>query len=322
MIQPRPDEFRSEDPGTFETASLGTEPSERFAKQTEQLGQQAKQKAGEALRQTGDSIREAGRQTKDQIVESTRRTSAQVQERASAVLADQKSRAADEVGVVGQALHRAADSLDENDQMMGRYVHQAADMVDSCADWLRDKSASEMVRGCGDFTRRHPEVVLGGLFLAGIAVARFLKASDRNRSLDESDFSRTDRDFEGNFGEGHYGALSDMDSPRSFEGGRGFGYEDAGYGDIGMYAGTQREMSDTGTSGFGGSSSFNEPRRSQIEDIPDIASSQPGSPSSLPQSQILDEPTLDAAESKPIRDDDLNTIGRNDPSFDNPSKPR
>ncbi|MGC1275807.1 MAG: hypothetical protein WBC44_19040 [Planctomycetaceae bacterium] len=286
MIQSRPNELRPDEPASFEGGSSGNTPHERFGQETERM----KRKAGDTVRETGEKMREAGRQTKNQIVQTTKQTSVQVQQRASEMLADKKSRAADEVGVFGQALHRAADTLDENDDgAVGRYVHQAADLVDSGAEWLRNKSASEMVRGCGDFTRRHPEIVLGGLFLAGVAVARFLKASDRSRSLDDSD-------FEGNFGEGHYGAMSDMDLQRDLESGDEFGYRDEGFGDIGMYAGSQRGMS------------------TQAEDIPDVTSSQPGSSSSMPTSQSTDMP-------KPIRDDDLGTIGRNEPTTTDPSKP-
>ena len=121
--------------------------------------------------------------------------------------------------------------------------------------------------------------------------------------------------------------------------GGGFGYQDTGYGDIGMYTGSQGGMtpggmSDTGTSGSGkpsyGGTPFDETESSQFEDIPDIASSQPGSLSSQPSSQSFDRPEMDlsddlsaSSEPKPIRDDDLNTIGRNDPSIDDPkNKPR
>lgn len=287
MIQSRPNELRPDEPATFEAGSSGNTPHERFGKESERM----KREAGATVRETGEKMREAGRQTKDQIVQKTKETSSQVQQRASEMLAEKKSRAADEVGVFGQALHRAADTLDENDdQAVGQYVHQAADMVDSCADWLRNKNASEMVRGCGDFTRRHPEIVLGGLFLAGVVAARFLKASERSRSLDDSD-------FEGNFGEGHYGAMSDMDLQRDLERGDEFGYRDEGFGDIGMYAGSQHGMS------------------TQAEDIPNVTSSQPGSPTSATTSQSIDKPN-------PIRDDDLGTIGRNEPTTTNPIHPR
>lgn len=288
MIQVRPNELRPDEPASFETESSGSTSRDRLS----QEAQQAKRKAGEAARQAGDKMREAGRQAKDQIVHTTQQTTSRVQERASEMLAEKKSRAAEEVNVFGQALHRAADTLDENDdRAVAQYVHQAADMVDACADWLRNKSAGEMVRGCGDFTRRHPEVVLGGLFLAGVAAARFLKASDRTRSMEDSD-------FESNFRDDRYGAMSDMDMQSNFESGDAFGYRDEGYGDIGMYAGSQE-----GT------------LSSQTEDIPNVTSSQPGSTGTLPTSQSIDTP-------EPMRDDDLGTIGRNEPTSTNPNKPR
>ncbi|MDQ3332768.1 MAG: hypothetical protein M3552_19320, partial [Planctomycetota bacterium] len=103
-----------------------------------------------------------------------------------------------EVSVFGKALHKATDTLDENDDAtLGHYAHQAGDLVDSCANYLRDANASELIRGASNFTRRHPELVLGGLFLAGVSIARFLKASDRHQDLYDADrgydFDRTSR---------------------------------------------------------------------------------------------------------------------------------
>jgi len=228
MIQSRPNELRPDEPAA---GMPGNAPQDRLKQHADDVKRQAgdvKQAASEAVSQAGDKLREAGRQAKDQVVETARQTTAQARERASDVLMSQKTRLADEVSVFAEALHKAADTLDQHDdRQIGRYVHQAADCVDGCVNYLRERDASEMVRKVGDFTRRHPEVVLGGLFLTGVAIARFLKASDRNRGLE---FNRA---FDG--GDRDYGY---MDSGRGLEGGA-YGYDDMGYGDVGMYAGDE-----------------------------------------------------------------------------------
>ena len=317
MIQSRSSETRiseSEMSGDMTTSA----PGERFSRESEQVRQKAKdtvREAGEKVRETGDKLRQAGERTKEELMRSTRRARSEVQQRADAMIAERKARAADEVSVFGQALHQAASTLDEKGEgNIGTYVHQAADLVDSCADWLRNQEPGEMLRGCGNFTRRHPEVVLGGLFVAGIAVARFLKASDRKREDEEWDIDLRDRPFEADFDDESY-YTSGLYEPAS-----------------NLAAGG---MSEDFGSGMG---------MSQAEDRPSLPGSPTSSSSTPALNQPFDTPKHDAASSNqafcntpsstsatgakeigspnPVRDDDLNTIGRNEPGMKTPSSPK
>lgn len=369
MIQTRPNELRPDEPAAG--GMPGSEPQDRLRQHADDIKRQAGDvrqaaseavsQAGEKLSQAGGKLREAGRQAKDQVVETARQTTSQVRERASDVLAAQKSRLADEVSVFAEALHKAADTLDQNnDAKIGRYVHQAADCIDSCVNYLHERDASEMVRKVGAFTRRHPEVVLGGMFLAGVAIARFLKASDRNR------MEAFDHDY------------SYMDTGRGLESGNLYGYDDAGYGDVGMYAGDDvsgigsRGMNEpfgaAGGAGLGrdvsgdaelddiarrddldrldeitGLAPISRENRGQLgdadlvpdlpreeasltrnTDIPSATAPQPGSyPPVTPSGTFFESTSGQAGKSDKTTDDDLSTIGRNDPSCPtNPSSPR
>lgn len=237
MIQTRPNELRPDEPAA---GRPGNDPQDRLKQHAGDVKRQAddvRQATGEAVQQAGEKLRNAGRQAKDQVVQTARQATSQAGERASNVLAAQKTRLADEVSVFAEALHKAGDTLDErNDQAIGRYVHQAADCIDSCVNYLRERDTSEMVRGIGGFTRRHPEVVLGGLFLAGVAAARFLKASDRNRS---GEFGG-DRDY------GYMDTGRGLESGAVYDYGGPSNYDDQGYGDIGMYAGGEGQLASIG----------------------------------------------------------------------------
>jgi F0F1-type ATP synthase membrane subunit b/b' len=352
MIQSRPNELRADEP---ESSLPGNEPQDRLKQHTDDVRQMAggvREKAGAAASQAGEKLREVSRQAKDQALERARDTTAQAKERASTAITQQKDRIADEVGVISQALHRAADTLDENsDQAVGRYVHKAADLVDSCANWLRHKDATDMLRGCGNFTRRHPEVVLGGMFLAGVALARFLKASERNR----------DREFSGGYDfERDYGY---MDTGRGLESEDYYGYRDSGYGDVGMYAGSDVQdygrtepFGATGSSTLGsdvssdadfgdevaGLAPFSREDRGQRgdadlvpdlpreeasltrnTDIPDVTSPQPGSyPPVTPSGTFFESTAGQADKTNPAatQDKDLNRSG--DACDTNPNKAR
>jgi ElaB/YqjD/DUF883 family membrane-anchored ribosome-binding protein len=258
-------------------------------RQAEEVRQKASQKAHEA----GESLKQAGREAAHRVTETARQTGDQVRERASAMVDDRKSRLADEVSVFGQALHRAADTLDENDDaVLGRYAHQAGDFADSCARYLRDANPSEMVRGVSDFTRRHPELVLGGLFLAGVSLARFLKASDRHQ--DRYDFDR-----------GY-----DMDRGYNFESDSDFELADSGaYGDIERYAG---ETSTTETYGSSPTFGTEEISYTRNEDIPAVTSPQPGS---YP-------PSTTTGDLSPRLTDDTDALGSDISSKPGPNCPR
>jgi hypothetical protein len=319
MIQSRPNELEVDEPAT---GLPGNEPQDRLKQHTQDVREMAgdvRHKAGEAATQATEKLREVGRQAKDQVLATACQTTSQAKEKATTAIADQKNRLADQVSGIGQALHRAAETLDQSNDQAGSYVHQAADTVDSVANWLRHKDAGDMVRGCGDFTRRHPEVVLGGLFLAGVALARFLKASERSRERES--FANFERDY------GY------MDEGRGLESEDYYGYRDAGYGDVGMYAGSDVEdygrtepfgVTGSSTLGAGAMSDTDlipdlpreEASLTRNTDIPDVTSPQPGSyPPVTPSGTFFEA----AEENRTTAQDDL---GKSEACDINPKKPR
>jgi hypothetical protein len=120
---------------------------------------------------------------------------AQLQQKGAAYVARQKDCLAEEVSHVGAAVREAGRKLhDEGDDRVASYVDQAAAGIEGVGSYLRDRDAGAL---CDDFetlARRRPEIVYGGLFLAGLGLARFLKASRRRPQTDyESSRSGEDR---------------------------------------------------------------------------------------------------------------------------------
>jgi hypothetical protein len=96
----------------------------------------------------------------------------------------QKTRAADSLGSVAQALRQSSDQLRSNDPGMPvhQYISTAADRVERFSDYLRSSSVGDMMSEVEQFARRQPAIFIGGAMMLGLLGARFLKSSNRGSS--------------------------------------------------------------------------------------------------------------------------------------------
>ena len=111
---------------------------------------------------------------------------ADLKEKAVTKADEKKDTAAETLGTVAQALRGAAQNLEQGQQAaLGTYAQSAAEQVDKVARYLREKDLQGLTRDTETFARRHPELFLGGAFLAGMLAARFVKSS-RPRAVEGS----------------------------------------------------------------------------------------------------------------------------------------
>ncbi|HEY0838213.1 MAG TPA: hypothetical protein VGE72_30175, partial [Azospirillum sp.] len=183
-----------------------SEPMDRAQDEAQNLGHRAAQSGQEAL--------DAGREQMGAA-----------QSRIRSLLEQQTHRAADQLGGVAQALHQAAQQLnDENNGTAARYADQAAQRIDGVADMLRHSTVDDMVAQVEGFARRQPEVFIGGAFALGFLFARFIKSSGERQhqgrmmarqraagSTTAYDFNQESATIGGSYPTG----------PRSSDGGRG-----------------------------------------------------------------------------------------------------
>jgi hypothetical protein len=118
---------------------------------------------------------------------STTRLSERLRQDGRQQIENRKRVAADQIDEVAHALGRAGEQLDQSQPTLAAYANQIASGVSNLATRLRDGSVEELVDDARRVARRNPGLFLLGGFAAGVALARFLKASDRSR--DEEDFS-------------------------------------------------------------------------------------------------------------------------------------
>lgn len=137
-----------------------------------------------ASRERGLPGQTAGRQVVQAVAE---QATQQVSEAAKALkdqggqfLAKQKRRAAAELSGVAGSIRETAGQLEQGPlggTGVATYVEAAADGAETVARYLDERDLGDLVEDAADVVRRQPRWFVGGLFLAGLAMARFIKAS-------------------------------------------------------------------------------------------------------------------------------------------------
>ncbi|MFL6194781.1 MAG: hypothetical protein ACJ75H_11465 [Thermoanaerobaculia bacterium] len=128
------------------------------------VAQQAKEQAKNLAQDAKEQAKGAANQARDHVQE---------------LVGRQKDQAAERLGSLAGALREAGRKLNEGEQAgdFGRYADRAAEQVERLSTYLRDHDARSFVRDTETFARRRPDLFLGGTFIAGLMLARFLKAS-------------------------------------------------------------------------------------------------------------------------------------------------
>jgi hypothetical protein len=80
-------------------------------------------------------------------------------------------------------------------------VRSLSDKVHRASQYLHDQDARQITQSVGSFLRRHSEVVIAATLIAGFALGRFLKASNRSTSFYEPDYGVGETGTIGGFSE-------------------------------------------------------------------------------------------------------------------------
>jgi hypothetical protein len=101
-----------------------------------------------------------------------------LQDCATALLDEQRIRAANEIATLGEVLHRSVKSLDPGGGgTVARYTDDAAGQISQFADRLRRRSLAELSGGIEDFARRWPAVFIASAVGVGLIAGRLLASS-------------------------------------------------------------------------------------------------------------------------------------------------
>ena len=158
-----------------DAAQRANEGAARVGRDFQQAANDVKDRATATAEQVADRVKQQAKEAGDKI-----------KERSRGFLNEQKGRVAVEIKTYSEAARRAADRLEgESDTNLSQYVSTAADRLDRLGSRIQERDLGDLVDDVEDIARRRPEIFFGGMFVAGLAVARFLKASKQRRQRDQ-----------------------------------------------------------------------------------------------------------------------------------------
>ena len=160
-----------------ETPSSTPQPSQRGAHET---AKQATQTAQTELEKLKGAAREQGSAAVEEIKTAAQSAAREAQEAGRDFVHEQKENLAQRVQKYAEALRAASERLrDEEGNVLAEPAQKGAEQLERMSSYLREKEPGDVLEDLEAFTRRRPEVVFGGLFVVGLAAARFFKASRR-----------------------------------------------------------------------------------------------------------------------------------------------
>ena len=177
-------------------------------------------KAHDAADQAGRKVAETAGAVKEQA----KRTVSQVSEQAKTNVESRLGDVASELGTVAEAVRQTSEELGDQPGI-ARYGNRIADQIEGVSNYLGDRGVEEVLMDAENLARRQPALFLGGAFMLGLGVGRFLRSSGQNMSYQDSDY-RGYQDYPG----GGY---------------QGGSYQSGGY--QGSYGGSSYQSSGQGT---------------------------------------------------------------------------
>jgi hypothetical protein len=132
---------------------------------------------------------------KQKAADMARSIAGTIKEEAERLFDEQKGKAASKVTRYGKVIQQAAHALRAvKAEGLAEFVDEAAGNVEGITDYLEERNLAQVLQDAGEVARRHPGMVLGGMFVTGFALARFLKASDSNEEGESEDDSGGDEE--------------------------------------------------------------------------------------------------------------------------------
>ncbi|HMR63632.1 MAG TPA: hypothetical protein PKE64_06415 [Anaerolineae bacterium] len=149
--------------------------AERYTSSVENRSMQdrVREAASSRVEETQGKAAQATEQAKNKVMEAKDHVQNQAKEAAEA----RKSQAASEINAVAQALRTSGEEMERQDHPgVANYTNQMAERLERVSSYIEERNVDQLLSEAADFARRRPEVFLGGAFVLGVALGRFLSS--------------------------------------------------------------------------------------------------------------------------------------------------
>lgn len=144
--------------------------------ETQSTVQQVKEKAGETV---------------EQVQQKAKELAGQAQTQAKSMATTRKDQAVEGLSQVAEAIRATGNELRYQDHSaVAQYSEQVAEQVDRVAQYLGNRDINQLLAEAEDFARRQPQLFLGGAFMVGLLVGRFIKSSRERADFDQGEGMR------------------------------------------------------------------------------------------------------------------------------------
>ncbi|MGZ8940695.1 MAG: hypothetical protein ACXW32_15935, partial [Limisphaerales bacterium] len=155
--------------------------------QTTGSGDRSTATLAEKSREAKDSVKQKAKQTKDKVLEKGSEAIHQAKDKTRSFAEDRKSQLGERIHGYSSSVRRAANKLrDEEDPNIAHYADVVAEKLDQAADYVQSREPGMILHDIEKAARRRPEIFFGGMFLAGLVLSRFLKASSERDDSDNA----------------------------------------------------------------------------------------------------------------------------------------
>ena len=146
----------------------------------QQMAKEGAQTAKSKIETLKSAAQEQGGAAFEEIKTVAQSATRQAQEAGRDFIDEQKENLAQRVDQYTEAMRSACEKLrSEEGNVLAGPAQKAVDQLERMSGYLREKQLADVLDDLESYARRRPEVVFGGLFVVGLAAARFLKASRR-----------------------------------------------------------------------------------------------------------------------------------------------
>jgi hypothetical protein len=126
--------------------------------------------------------KDAAKQAMEQVQQKAQEVAGQAQTQAKSAIANRKDQAVDQLGGVAQMFRTTGNELrNQNKESFAQYADKVADQVERVSSYLEERDVDQLLGEAENFARRQPELFLGGAFIVGLLVGRFIKSSSERR---------------------------------------------------------------------------------------------------------------------------------------------